>query len=71
MRYPTIKKKKIEKEKSKPIFYKGKRIHTYTLPIGSKGGLFSKTYVRIDEKNILNLRFQMISPNDLWQKKAS
>jgi hypothetical protein len=63
------KKKRIESEKPKPLHYKGKKLHIYTLPADSKGGIFSKTYIKIDEDNILNLRFQMIPPNGLWEKK--
>ena len=64
-----IKRKRIESEKPKPIYYKGKKLHLYTLPADSKGGIFSKTYVKIDEDNILNLRFQMMPPYGLWGKK--
>ena len=65
----NTKKKRIESEKPKPMLIKGKRLHIYTIPEGSKGGIFSKTYVKIDENNVLNLRYQMILPNELWGKK--
>ncbi len=64
-----VKKRRIESEKPKPLMFKGKKLHIYTLPMNSKGGIFSKTYIQIDENNILNLRFQMIQPNDLWGRK--
>jgi hypothetical protein len=32
----------------------------------AKGGIFSKTYIIIDEDRVLNIRYQMIPPNDLW-----
>ena len=64
-----IKRKRIESEKPKPIYYKGKKLHLYTLPADSKGGIFSKTYVKIDGDNILNLRFQMIPPYEMRGKK--
>jgi hypothetical protein len=64
-----VKRKRIESEKPKPLYYKGKKLHIYTLPADPKGGIFSKTYVKIDEDNILNLRFQMIPPYWLWGKK--
>ena len=69
--HTVIKKKRIESEKPKPIYIKGKRLRIYTLPEGSKGGIFSKTYVKIDENNVLNLRYQMILPYDLWGKKEN
>ncbi len=64
-----VKRKRIESEKPKPPYYKGKKLHMYTLPADSKGGIFSKTYVKIDGDNILNLRFQMIPPYEMWGKK--
>lgn len=64
-----VKRKRIESEKPKPQYYKDKKLHIYTLPADSKGGIYSKTYVKIDENNILNLRFQMIPPYGLWGKK--
>ena len=64
-----VKRKRIESEKPKPLYYKGKKLHIYTLPADSKGGIYSKTYVKIDGDNILNLRFQMIPPYEMWGKK--
>lgn len=69
LHFYQIKRKRIEQEKPKPQYFKGKRLHPYTLPEGAKGGIFSKTYIKIDENNILNLRFQMIPPQWLWKKK--
>lgn len=69
LHHQIIRMRRIEREKPKPLYYKGKKVHTYTLPMGSKGGIFSKTYVKMDEKNIVSLRFQMIPPNDLWKKE--
>ncbi len=63
-----VKKRRIEGEKPKPVFFKGKKLHTYTIPKNSKGGILSKTFIKIDEDTILSLRFQMIQPNDLWRK---
>ena len=68
---PIIKaRQKIHREKQKPKFYQGKRIHEYTFPPQSEGGIFSRTYISIDDKNILNFRYQMISSDQLWPKKA-
>ena len=58
-----------KKEKPQPVVVQGKHVHSFTIPVGAKGGLFSKTYVLIDEDNILHLRYQMIPPNDLWGKQ--
>lgn len=65
----TAKRRKIQREKPKPLYYKNRQVHNFTLPIGSEGGIYSKTYINIDEDTILNIRFQMIPPNDLWKKK--
>ncbi|UCD13944.1 MAG: hypothetical protein JSW60_00570 [Thermoplasmatales archaeon] len=65
-----VKRKRIESEKTKPQLFKGKKLHVYTLPMDSKGGIFSKTFIKVDEDNILNLRFQMIPPYELWGKKG-
>ena len=64
-----VKKKRIEGKKPKPLKFKGKKLHTYTLPTDSKGGIYSKTFVKIDENNILNFRIQMVPPYLLWGKK--
>jgi hypothetical protein len=64
-----IRRRRIEQEKPKPVLYHGKEVHTFSLPIGSQGGIFSKTYVKIDEEHIVNIRYQMISPKNLWEKK--
>jgi hypothetical protein len=60
---------KAPKEKRKPTFYHGKRVHEFTFPIESKGGVYSRTYINIDDKNLVNFRYQMIHPEDLWKPK--
>jgi len=65
----TKRKKKIPAENQQPQFVQGKQVHNYTLPIGAKGGVFSKTYVLIDDDRVLRLRYQMIPPQDLWEKQ--
>ena len=67
--FVMVKKRKVEAEKPKPEYFKSKRIYIFTYPHDSKGGAFSKTYIHIDENNILNLRTLMISAGELWQKK--
>ena len=52
-----------------PELMHGKRLHIYTHPEDAKGGIFSKTYIPIDEDNVLYLREQMISSDELWPIK--
>ena len=52
-------------------FIDGKRVIDYTYPKGMEGGIFSKTYLNIDEKTILRLRTLMIPPEDLWGEKKN
>lgn len=59
---------RLNKQKQ-PTNLEGKEVHNYTIPTNSKGGIFSKTYIIIDENHILNLRYQMIPPYDLWGQK--
>ena len=64
------KKKQLQLEKQKqPIYLEGKQVHNYTIPVNAKGGIFSKTYILIDQKRVLNLRYQMIPPYDLLGQK--
>ena len=63
--YFIVKKKRIDSEKPKTLFFKGKKLYIFTLPTGSKGGIYSKTYINIDNENILNLRYQIIPPNEI------
>lgn len=60
--------KRIEFEESKQEFIHGKRLFVYTCPSNTKGGIFSKTYIQIDEKNVMRLRNLMIPPDELWNK---
>ena len=50
-------------------FIDDKRVINYTYPKGMEGGIFSKTYLHIDDKTILRLRTLMIPPEDLWGGK--
>jgi hypothetical protein len=61
--------KRIEFIESEPKFIHGKHLYIYTNPVGSKGGLFSKTYIQIDENSVLRLRNLIISPSELWNNK--
>ena len=68
LHYFIVKKRRIEREKPKPLFFKGKKLYIYTVSQESKGGIFSKTFINIDKDSVLSLRFQMIPPNNLWGK---
>ena len=50
------------------LYYKGRRLHIFTYPAGSKGGIYSKTHIKIDDDNIVNVRVQMVPPANLWGK---
>jgi hypothetical protein len=52
-----------------PDYIHGKRLYIYTNPSDSKGGIYSKTYIKIDENNVLRIRNLMIPPDELWNKK--
>jgi hypothetical protein len=51
------------------LYIQGKQVHNYTVPLDAKGGIFSKTFILIDEDSILNVRYQMIPSDDLWGNK--
>ncbi len=61
--------KKLELDKTESEVLHGKRVYVYTYPTGAEGGIFSKTYVSIDENSVLRLRGLMIPPQKLWDKK--
>ncbi len=67
--YHHIKQRATPKIHPKQRYFKGKRLHRYSLPSDAKGGLFSNTYVVIDDRNILNLRYQVLAPEKLWNPK--
>jgi hypothetical protein len=69
LHYAFVRKKRIQAGKPKPEYQDGKRVHVFTFPGEAEGGIFSKTYVAIDEDNILRLRTLMIPPGDLWSKE--
>jgi hypothetical protein len=60
---------RIEFVEPEPEFIHGKRLYVYTYPIGSKGGIFSKTYIQIDDKSVLRLKNLIIPPGELWNKE--
>lgn len=46
---------------------KGKQVFEFTYPSGSKGGVFSKTYVSIDDGSVVRIRNQMIKKEEIWK----
>ena len=67
--YIQVRNRRVEEEKPKTEFFHGKRLYIYTHPKGLEGGIFSKTYIAIDEDSVLRLRSLMIPPGELWSKK--
>jgi len=67
--FSSVRNKIIELETPKPEFIKGKRVYVFTHPKRKEGGVFSKTYIDIDEQSVLRLRTLMIPPEGLWSKK--
>jgi len=61
--------KRVEFKESESEFLHGKRLYVYTHPAGSEGGIFSKTYISIDENNVLNLRGVINSTKEAWTEK--
>lgn len=52
--------------KPKIEMMKGKRVYEYTFPEDTKGGMFSKTYVKLDDNSIIRIRYQMLTAENLW-----
>jgi hypothetical protein len=67
--FSSVRRKRIELETPKSEFINGKRVYVFTHPKGKEGGIFSKTYIEIDEHSVLRLRSLMILPEELWSKK--
>jgi predicted ferric reductase len=67
--FSSLRKKRIELETPKPEYINGKILHVFTIPKGKEGGVFSKTYIDIDENNVLRLRYLIIPPEELLSKK--
>jgi membrane protein YdbS with pleckstrin-like domain len=67
--YIILRNKRKNAEKPKTEYRDGKLVHVFTYPIDAEGGIFSKTYVKIDDNNVLRLKTQMIQPSDIWIDK--
>jgi hypothetical protein len=69
LHYNIARDKRLIQEKTKPQFYRGKRLYLYTQPKDTEGGIYSKTYIKIDENSVLRLRTLMVPPGALRGKK--
>ena len=61
-----LRRKRLKIGKPKPDFIDGKKVIDITFPSGTDGGIYSKTYIEIDNQSILRLKNLMIPPNELW-----
>ena len=61
-----LRRKRIKMGKPKTEFIDGKKVIDITFPKDTDGGVYSKTYIEIDNNSILRLKNLMIPPGDLW-----
>jgi hypothetical protein len=60
-----VRRQRIKLGTPKPEYIDGKKIIDITFPKGTDGGVYSKTYIEIDNNNILRLKNLMIPPDEL------
>ena len=60
-----------ESMKPKPVFYKGKRLYTFTYPPGARGGVYAKTLIDVDDKTAILLRHRIVGPEEIWEDLLS
>jgi hypothetical protein len=65
LHYISVNKKRLKAKKPKLEFTQGKRLYIYTHPKGAEGGIYSKTYIKIDENSVLRLRNLIVPPQEL------
>ena len=61
-----FRRKRYKMEKPQPEYIDGKIVVDVTFPRGTDGGVYSKTYIEIDDSSILRLKNLMIPPGELW-----
>lgn len=66
LHFYLIRRKKINLETPKPEFINGKKVYDIIFPRGTDGGVYSKTYIEIDNQSILRIKNLMIPPDELW-----
>lgn len=59
----------LELKKQKQEYINNKRVLVYTCPKQAEGGIFSKTYIPVDQDIILRIRCLMVPPGELWCTK--
>ena len=70
---PLISKEKQMNVQMEPVEFpeiekrNGKTVYEYTYPNGIKGGVFSKTYVVIDDRTVIRIRNKMIPKEKIWK----
>ncbi|MBN2603019.1 MAG: hypothetical protein JXA91_02670 [Candidatus Thermoplasmatota archaeon] len=60
-----------ERKQQKEEILHGKKIFVYTHPENAEGGIFSKTYIPIDENSVLRLRELIVTAKELWGNKEN
>ena len=55
----------IEFEEVEPETIHGKKVYVYTNPKNARGGVFSKTYIQINNDSVLRIRNQIIPPEEI------
>jgi hypothetical protein len=58
-------------EHTSPEYKDGKQVYEFTHPVGSKGGIYSKTYLQIDTGSILRIRQQMFTAEEVWSAEKN
>lgn len=51
-------------QEEKAEFIQGKRVYEYTYPEGERKGVFSKTYVPVDDKTLIRIKTLIISMDE-------
>ncbi len=70
---PIINKEEILISSMQPVEFpeiekrNGKTVYEYTHPSGTHGGVFSKTYLQIDDQTVIRIRNQMIKKEQLLE----
>ena len=63
--YTLARKKHLAPKKLKQKEYvQGKQVHSYTIPLDARGGIFSKTYILIDEDRVNDV---FVNLQDIYQ----
>lgn len=56
-----------ESMRPKPVFYRGKRLYTFTYPPGARGGVYAKTLMDVDDRTAILLRYRIVGPEEIWE----